>query len=392
METTRDLGRVELWQESLERSLARRGKLGCSSLELGRLRPDRDLNDEESLHQSKAYWQLRRRPGPKRSMMPVLGMGGVSTLALLAATLGNPLGGRSASGGKEQIAFTADARPVSLPDGGRARTPVSPGSRADVARVAPQATVAVDAAFTRRRSPQGSDAAARLERSGGAALPPATVSGTSGHATRHHHAARNRHTHRPARGGRGEPSASRPAVRGARPVRRSGGAAIRVRQTGTVRPALPSSSYVNPLAGARVSPERIDQGVDYAGSGTLAAIGAARITHVATSGTGWPGAFIEYRLSDGSDAGRYVYYAEGVSPAAGLHVGEAVPTGAAIARIIPGSSSGIEIGWGAGIGTETYAAEMGQWSSRDDADSIPSPAGRSFSALIASLGGPPGRP
>lgn len=140
-----------------------------------------------------------------------------------------------------------------------------------------------------------------------------------------------------------------------------------------------------------MTPERIDQGVDYAGSGTLTAIGAGRVTYAATSGTGWPGAFIEYRLSGGAGAGRYVYYAEGVSPAAGVRVGESVRAGQAIARIIPDSSSGIEIGWGAGIGTETYAAEAGQWSPRDDADSIPSPAGRDFSALIASLGGPPGR-
>src|SRR6516165_3043303 len=71
---------------------------------------------------------------------------------------------------------------------------------------------------------------------------------------------------------------------------------------------LASAGYVNPLAGARLKPERVDMGVDYAGSGTLAAIGTARLTYVATSETGWPGAFIEYRLLGGPDAGRYVYY------------------------------------------------------------------------------------
>ena len=59
--------------------------------------------------------------------------------------------------------------------------------------------------------------------------------------------------------------------------------------------------------------ERIDQGVDYAGSGRLSAIGAGRITHLAASETGWPGAFIESRLSSGPDEGCYVYYAEGVT-------------------------------------------------------------------------------
>jgi murein DD-endopeptidase MepM/ murein hydrolase activator NlpD len=152
------------------------------------------------------------------------------------------------------------------------------------------------------------------------------------------------------------------------------------------------NGYVNPLAGAALTSKRIDQGVDYtAGSGTLTAIGAARVTVVATSDTGWPGAFIEYQLADGPAAGCYVYYAEGVSPATDLQVGEPVRAGQPIATIIPGYPSGIEIGWGAGIGTETYAAEMGEWSATSDADSIPTEAGNSFSSLMASLGGPPGR-
>jgi hypothetical protein len=150
--------------------------------------------------------------------------------------------------------------------------------------------------------------------------------------------------------------------------------------------------YVNPLAGAALTSKRIDQGVDYtAGTGTITAIGAARVTVVATSDTGWPGAFIEYQLADGPAAGCYVFYAEGVSPATNLRVGEPVRAGQPIATIIPGYSSGIEIGWGAGIGTETYAAEMGEWSATADADSIPTAAGKSFSSLIASLGGPPGK-
>jgi hypothetical protein len=151
------------------------------------------------------------------------------------------------------------------------------------------------------------------------------------------------------------------------------------------------SGYVNPLARAHVRPERIDQGVDYAGSGTLTAIGAARLTYVAKTGTGWPGAFIEYRLLDGPDAGCYVYYAEGLNPVARLHVGETVGAGQRIATIIVGSSTGIELGWGAGIGTMTYAAKTHQWSAKSDANSIASAPGKSFSALIASLGGPSGR-
>ena len=62
-----------------------------------------------------------------------------------------------------------------------------------------------------------------------------------------------------------------------------------------------------------------------------------------------------------------------------------------MAEIVPGSPTGIEIGWGAGIGTETLAMQLGQWKGGDDADSVPSASGESFSALIASLGGPPGK-
>jgi hypothetical protein len=152
-----------------------------------------------------------------------------------------------------------------------------------------------------------------------------------------------------------------------------------------------SSGYVNPLAGARVKPERVDMGVDYAGSGTLAAIGAARLTYVATSGTGWPGAFIEYRLLGGPDAGRYVYYAEGLIPAPRLRAGQTVAAGQPIASIIPQYETGIELGWGAGASTKTQAAAAGQWSATDDENDVASPAGKSFSGLISSLGGPPGK-
>ncbi len=152
-----------------------------------------------------------------------------------------------------------------------------------------------------------------------------------------------------------------------------------------------SAGYVNPLEAAIVNPERIDQGVDYAGVGKLVAIGAGRVTYLATGNTGWPGAFIEYRLLDGADAGCYVYYAEGVTPADGLRVGDTVSAGQLIATIIPMYPTGIEIGWGAGIRTKAYAKVAGQWDPTDDEDNIPSAAGKSFSALIAALGGPPGK-
>ena len=161
--------------------------------------------------------------------------------------------------------------------------------------------------------------------------------------------------------------------------------------SGGCRLAVGTAGYVNPLAGARVRPERIDQGVDYAGSGTLTAIGAASVTYVGSFSTGWPGAFVEYRLLGGADAGCYVYYAEGVTPVPGLHAGETIGAGEAIATIIHDYPTGTEVGWGAGSGTKTYAAAMGQWDPTDDQDSVASAAGKSFSALIGALGGPPGK-
>jgi murein DD-endopeptidase MepM/ murein hydrolase activator NlpD len=155
--------------------------------------------------------------------------------------------------------------------------------------------------------------------------------------------------------------------------------------------AVAPAGYVDPLASAVVNPERVDQGVDYAGVGHLVAIGAGRVTRLAMDNSGWPGTFIQYQLSGGADAGCYVYYAEGVIPADGLHVGERVRAGQPIATIIPAYPTGIELGWGAGVGTKAYAQVAKEWNTTDDEDDVPSTAGKKFSALIAALGGPPGK-
>lgn len=306
MDTARDLGRVEPWRESLERSLERRGRLPRPSVELKQPPAGRAPASDNPARESVTSRDLRRRPIARRSMMLVTSAGGILTLGLLAATLPSLVDGGGASGPKAQVAFRPDARPVSL-------------------------------THVRGASAQASATAARAPGSGGSTL------------------------------------------------------AAGAKRTATCKPVARSRGYVNPLAGARVTPERIDQGVDYAGSGKLTAIGAARVRYIATSGTGWPGAFIEYQLVAGPDDGCYVYYAEGVTPVRGLRVGETVRAGQPIATIIPGYPSGIELGWAARVGTKTYAAKMGDWSVRDDYDNIPSAAGKRFSKLIASLGGPPGK-
>jgi len=603
VETPRDLGCAELWQASLERSLARRGRLPRSSLALSRLRPERNLALEEFAIESALYWHTRRRAAAKRPLMPTaVGVGGVSTLALLAATtLPNVLGARG--GSDERRAQLASALSQAGTSAGATSRPLRRLGAGEAARssdpTAPSPTpssstpTALPPALSSSAAPQAVHAPAvagpthanlarppgrlgasadRSARAGGArhlvlhhptterllvVRHRQTGSGTRQTATHrphaatrkphvavhhphsgprrahvvvHHpqlHAAGHRHhphagtgkrhvvVHHPqlhAAGHRHHPHAgtgkrhvvvhhpragthtaadhrhtvtrlvvhhhahaevrvaahhphptlhapthhARAATREGHLVvghRRtgSGGAGIGPRRShpaassslkphsgaasehpaaqlarpaappagqrhtapGPARPAAPpagtsrsagpspssksvaphasSHGYVNPLAGASVTPERIDQGVDYAGSGPLGAIGEAKVTYIGTSGTGWPGAFVEYQLLDGPDSGRFVYYAEGVSPAPGLSVGDTLHAGQPVARIIAGYSSGIEIGWGSGVGTQTAAQAAGEWSSAKDADSVPSGSGDSFSSLVASLGGPPGK-
>jgi hypothetical protein len=414
VEVARDLGCVDLWQRSLERSLARRGKAARCSMELQRLGGRRDLGLAEPLRDSGTYSALRRQ-SRTRTGLPLVGAGGASVVALVAA-FGSLLAGRSGANGGSRIAFkrssavasaslvpgaavasqpggappsatqparaaTAAARPTQPARAGGAGTPQASASSGHAVATRPVASQAekvsrmrsgalrsqthavqahthtmVMARMARASGPPGSGGAAV-----GSPVRTVTTTGTSSHphVTRRHHRARVRHT------------------------RHSGGAAP--------RQGVTTGSYVNPFAHASVTPERIDQGVDYAGSGTLTAIGDGTVTYVGTSGTGWPGAFIEYRLLGGADAGRYVYDAEGVTPVSGLHVGQRVSAGQPLVQLIPGYSTGIEVGWGAGIGTETYAMQTGGWNPQMDQGNAASSAGKSFSALIVSLGGPGGK-
>ena len=477
METARDLACADLWQASLERSLARRGKAARSSLELFHLQPERDLSCVDVLRESAMYSQLRRSAAARRPTMMLPGAGGISALALIAATtLPGLLGGRGASVRTARITYRADehsAAPPKTKVAAAAATMASATAPVATAPVRTDASATTVAAYatephpampaihasrpaparpahatvaTARAASWTAHIAAAGDGTGGAGSGAASVSGGAAPAGQHSVAAATTHAapavhskpavhptqavHRTSSTvHRGSPTVQRVSTHVPAPAKttthaHTGGGTIEeatsvgrahpVKTTTTTHakpvakphpvaatpppaakpapaPAAAPGQYVNPLAGASVTPERIDQGVDYAGSGPLGAIGDGTITYVGTSGTGWPGAFVEYRLTDGPDAGRYVYYAEGISPAAGLHVGQSVHAGQPIAHIIAGDSNGIEIGWGAGVGTESYAMQQGQWQGGDDANSVPSAAGKDFSALIAELGGPPGK-
>jgi hypothetical protein len=493
VDAARDLACPALWQESLERSLARRGRPTRSSTELFHLRAERDLSRPELLRESLMYSQLRRSAVSRRPSMAVPGAGGISALALLAATTLPGLLGGGRAGGHAAVGYRADASDARLSnspvaglatDPALARRPATPGTTEAAPATAtapaePSHVVAMRTVAAPHKSAPSSSATRTAPRhtqlahvaadhgasrpvahalSGGAApAAPKLVApaprvpaepqpighpSTGGGAveTASHTQTPIQAPHTPAHSGgtpastNGQPVAvgnPKPVAAGnPKPVAASTPKPV---APSTPKPAAPSTPkpvavghpkpvtathpkpvatthpvstakpapktptpaapppapgrYVNPLAGANLTPERIDQGVDYSGSGTLGAIGNGKVTYVGTSGTGWPGAFIEYQLTDGADAGRYVYYAESISPTAGLRVGQTVRAGQPIASI----DGGIEIGWGSGVGTQPAAQADGQWGGGSDANNKATADGKSFSALVAQLGGPPGK-
>jgi hypothetical protein len=170
-------------------------------------------------------------------------------------------------------------------------------------------------------------------------------------------------------------------------VSAAGGAAGTGTPGGTGTGSAAASGYVNPLANASVRAERIDQGVDYAGSGTLGAVGPGVVTNVVQTGSGWEGGgYVEYKLTAGPYAGRSIFYAEGVTPT--VRVGQTLTPGQPVATIIPGSAHGIEIGFAAGKGEAAYANVYGGGYSEGQRTA----AGQAFSDLLASLGAPAGLP
>ena len=83
MAISRDLASNNIWAESLERSLARRGRPRRASLELGKLTPPRDLSDPDNVAESILYWRTRRSAASSNSIPAA---SGATALALLAAT------------------------------------------------------------------------------------------------------------------------------------------------------------------------------------------------------------------------------------------------------------------------------------------------------------------
>lgn len=146
--------------------------------------------------------------------------------------------------------------------------------------------------------------------------------------------------------------------------------------TGSGIPGAPGV-YANPYRGIQgLQPERVDQGVDYAGSGPLYPIGNAVILNT-TSG-GWPGgAFISYRLSDGPAAGLVVYMAENITPS--VQVGQTVNVNTVIGQL-HNASPNSETGWGDPTGVP-QALGFSQWNQTNS-----TAYGANFNQLLIQLG------
>jgi murein DD-endopeptidase MepM/ murein hydrolase activator NlpD len=149
-------------------------------------------------------------------------------------------------------------------------------------------------------------------------------------------------------------------------------------------PVHPSpGGYANPLRGlSALSPERIDQGVDYSGFGPIYAIGNGVV--VSTVNGGWPGGtFIAYRLTDGPAAGLTVFAAEDIQPT--VQVGQTVTPNTVLGQVYEGPT-GIETGWADGSGNgDTMARTYGQFQGSNS-----TAFGYNFSRLLQSVGAPGG--
>jgi murein DD-endopeptidase MepM/ murein hydrolase activator NlpD len=142
-------------------------------------------------------------------------------------------------------------------------------------------------------------------------------------------------------------------------------------------------TYANPLRSVSgLSPERIDQGVDYHGYGPITAVGDGKV--ISTTNSGWPGGtFISYKLTDGPASGLVVYAAEDIDPL--VSPGQTVTPNTVIGTMYEGPD-GIETGWAdpSGDGT-TMARDYGQFNGSNS-----TAFGYNFSQMLASLGAPPG--
>jgi hypothetical protein len=143
--------------------------------------------------------------------------------------------------------------------------------------------------------------------------------------------------------------------------------------------------YLNPLRDVSgLVLERIDQGVDFSGSGPVYALGDAVVTNAVAYSPGWGGGWITYQLTDGPDQGLMVYVAENVTPT--VVVGQHVTPSTVVGDMFEGGD-GIETGWAqpSGASAESQLPEAG---GIGGAGPFPTAVGTNFDVLLQSLGVP----
>ncbi|HEX7996563.1 MAG TPA: hypothetical protein VF506_21810 [Streptosporangiaceae bacterium] len=152
--------------------------------------------------------------------------------------------------------------------------------------------------------------------------------------------------------------------------------------------ASAAAVYKNPFRDITgMIPERIDQGVDFGGTGPIYALGDAVITQATATNYGWPGGgWITYRLTSGPGKGLMVFVAEYIRPT--VSAGQHVTADTVIANMYPGGG-GIESGWAManGFTAESQLAEAGGISG---AGPFPTNVGMNFEELLQALGVPAG--
>jgi len=156
----------------------------------------------------------------------------------------------------------------------------------------------------------------------------------------------------------------------------------------SAQPATQQAVYRNPLRDVSgLIPERVDQGVDFGGSGQVFALGNAVITNATDESAGWPGGgWITYQLTSGPAAGLEVYVAEDVQPA--VSVGQQVTSSTVIANMFNGPT-GIETGW-AEPGGESAESQLPEAGGINGNGPFPTEVGLNFEGLLEALGVPAG--
>jgi len=164
---------------------------------------------------------------------------------------------------------------------------------------------------------------------------------------------------------------------------------VTVCATGTSHACLPSATpnqkYCDPYRDmTSLSPERIDQGVDYGGAGPIYAMGPGTIDVFNNrDDSGWPGnTFVSYVVSAGPAAGREIYLAENIDLNPALQSGSFVYNGTVLGTQVNASPQS-ESGWG--VSGESVTAESNCYT-----EGCMTPLGVNFNTLLMCLGTPSG--